>query len=137
MRLRHCLQLGYATTVHKAQGATADHALLLATTSTGLELTYTALSRGRHTNQLYVATEEVSQPDHLERSLARVEQKTLALERAQPQGSRTRSSTFTRHRTLTTPTLEAVRKGCRGPPDARPIAGSVLLSSGGSSRFVR
>lgn len=44
---------GYAATIHKAQGATIDHALVLATEELGQQGGYTALSRGRHTNHLY------------------------------------------------------------------------------------
>jgi ATP-dependent exoDNAse (exonuclease V) alpha subunit len=46
----------YAMTVHKAQGATTDHALVLADDALYNELGYTALSRGRRSNKLYVAT---------------------------------------------------------------------------------
>ncbi|MBW8801077.1 MAG: relaxase domain-containing protein [Streptomyces sp.] len=46
------LQHGYATTIHKAQGGTVDHALVLADDLTA-HAAYTALSRGRHTNVLY------------------------------------------------------------------------------------
>jgi conjugative relaxase-like TrwC/TraI family protein len=48
------LQHGYAMTVHVAQGLTVDHAFVLAS---GLdrETGYTAMSRGRDTNRLYVA----------------------------------------------------------------------------------
>jgi ATP-dependent exoDNAse (exonuclease V) alpha subunit len=80
MNLGHGVQLAYATTIHKAQGATADHALLLATSNTGLALTYSALSRGRHGNELFVAASELNQPDDLERALVDVELKTLAIE---------------------------------------------------------
>ena len=45
---------GYATTVHKAQGSTCDVALLLGDDGLFRELGYTALSRGRERNQLYV-----------------------------------------------------------------------------------
>jgi conjugative relaxase-like TrwC/TraI family protein len=52
------VQLGYATTIHKAQGATVDHALVLADGALYREAGYTALTRGRHTNTLYAATHE-------------------------------------------------------------------------------
>jgi len=44
----------YATTIHKAQGLTADTAVVLADGSLFREAAYTALSRGRTRNQLYV-----------------------------------------------------------------------------------
>ena len=46
---------GYAITAHVAQGLTVDHAFVLADEGISRELAYTALSRGRHTNRLYVA----------------------------------------------------------------------------------
>jgi hypothetical protein len=52
---------GYAVTVHVAQGLTVDHAYLLADHGLTRELGYTALSRGRHTNHLYL-TRELDDP---------------------------------------------------------------------------
>lgn len=46
---------GYAMTVHKAQGATCDHALVLVDETMPREAIYTAMSRGRQTNDLYLA----------------------------------------------------------------------------------
>ena len=61
---------GYATTIHKAQGATVDHALVLGSDELTREAGYVALSRGRHTNRIYItgdppgieATEGPSRP---------------------------------------------------------------------------
>ena len=44
----------YASTVHKAQGMTCDRSLVLADDRLFLESGYTALSRGREANALYV-----------------------------------------------------------------------------------
>ena len=44
---------GYATTIHKAQGATVDHSLVLGTDDLYRQAGYVALSRGRTTNTLY------------------------------------------------------------------------------------
>ena len=51
------LQHGYAMTVHVAQGLTVDHAFVLAGSGLNRELGYTAMSRGRESNHLYVARE--------------------------------------------------------------------------------
>ena len=51
------LQHGYAMTVHVAQGLTVDHAFVLAGAGLNRELGYTAISRGRESNHLYVARE--------------------------------------------------------------------------------
>jgi hypothetical protein len=51
---------GYAITVHVAQGLTVDHAFVLAGDGLNRELAYTALSRGRHSNHLYLARDHDS-----------------------------------------------------------------------------
>ena len=45
---------GYAVTVHKAQGRTAGHSLLLGTDQLSRESGYVGLSRGRQSNRIYV-----------------------------------------------------------------------------------
>jgi conjugative relaxase-like TrwC/TraI family protein len=60
------VELGYATTVHRAQGSTVDtaHAILDPQTAT-LELLYVALTRGRTANHVYVPTDQpVGVEDH-------------------------------------------------------------------------
>lgn len=50
------LRLGYAVTTHKGQGATVDHAYVLAGGSmTSRELAYVQLSRSRHATRVYAA----------------------------------------------------------------------------------
>jgi len=51
------VELGYAATVHRAQGATVDTAHALVNDTTSREAAYVALTRGRDRNQLFVATE--------------------------------------------------------------------------------
>ena len=48
--------LGYACTVHAAQGVTADAGHTVATGQETRQLLYVALTRGRHANHLYLAT---------------------------------------------------------------------------------
>ncbi|MBX0301849.1 relaxase domain-containing protein [Cryobacterium sp. 1639] len=50
------VELGYASTIHRAQGMTADTAHVLADSSTSRELAYVGLTRGKHENHLYVET---------------------------------------------------------------------------------
>jgi ATP-dependent exoDNAse (exonuclease V) alpha subunit len=52
------LDHAYAMTLHKAQGRTVTHALLLSTESASREVGYVGMSRGTHSNQLYLV-----QPD--------------------------------------------------------------------------
>lgn len=49
---------GYATTVHKAQGATVDVGLLLVDDLSYREAAYTGLSRGRMANRVYVVSDD-------------------------------------------------------------------------------
>ncbi|WP_116451904.1 MobF family relaxase [Blastococcus litoris] len=50
------VQLGYAATVHGAQGATADACHTVLTGAESRQLLYVALSRGRTANHVYLAT---------------------------------------------------------------------------------
>lgn len=50
------VQLGYATTVHGAQGMTADSAHLVATGEETRQTLYVGISRGRRSNHIYLAT---------------------------------------------------------------------------------
>jgi len=56
--VRSSVELGYASTIHRAQGMTADTAHVLADAATSRELAYVGLTRGREANHLYVETEE-------------------------------------------------------------------------------
>ncbi|MFP5254487.1 MAG: MobF family relaxase [Acidimicrobiia bacterium] len=49
---------GYAATVHKAQGATVDRCFVLVDDTMTREHAYTALSRGRHGNELFLVGED-------------------------------------------------------------------------------
>ncbi|MGE4409595.1 MAG: Ti-type conjugative transfer relaxase TraA [Sphingobium sp.] len=51
---------GYATTIHKSQGATVDHAFVLASSMMDQHLTYVAMSRHRHTVKMYAPQDEFS-----------------------------------------------------------------------------
>ncbi len=53
---RTATELGYAGTVHSAQGSTADTCHVVATGEETRQLAYVALTRGRQENHLYLAT---------------------------------------------------------------------------------
>jgi hypothetical protein len=55
------VELGYAVTVHRAQGLTADAAFVLVRPGMSREALYVAMTRGRVANHAYVATDL---PDH-------------------------------------------------------------------------
>lgn len=56
------VEVGYATTAHRAQGATVDTAHAIATPTMTREVLYVALTRGRESNQVYVCTDGASEP---------------------------------------------------------------------------
>ena len=65
----HDVDLGYATTTHRAQGVTVDHAHVLAAAGMTRENLYVAMTRGRHVNHVYVALDAIDPscdelPDH-------------------------------------------------------------------------
>lgn len=69
------LDHGYALTVHKAQGATYDVALLLGDHHLYAEAGYTALTRGRARNHAYVLVDDpadVSRAEQLRQRLSRI-----------------------------------------------------------------
>jgi hypothetical protein len=51
---REHVSLGYAVTVHSAQGVTADASLAVLSNTTSRNLLYVAMTRGRHANQAYI-----------------------------------------------------------------------------------
>ncbi|MGW6728744.1 MobF family relaxase [Nocardia sp. NPDC055029] len=61
--VRDYTELGYASTVHRAQGMTVDRAHLLMNTTLGRALAYVGLTRGKGKNTLYVATDVLPDPD--------------------------------------------------------------------------
>lgn len=51
------VELGYASTLHRAQGATVDRALVLVDESMSREGLYVGLTRGRASNEAFVVTD--------------------------------------------------------------------------------
>jgi conjugative relaxase-like TrwC/TraI family protein len=62
--VRESVELGYATTAHRAQGATVDTAHLLVTEQLTRALLYVGMTRGRHANRAYVATQPAATEMH-------------------------------------------------------------------------
>ncbi|MEJ5929186.1 MobF family relaxase [Corynebacterium sp. H128] len=59
---RH-VELGYAATVHRAQGMTVDTGHLLANSNTSRELAYVGLTRGKKNNHAWIVTEQRIDPE--------------------------------------------------------------------------
>ncbi len=57
------VELAYASTIHRVQGRTVDHGHVLITDSTTREQLYVGLTRGRHENFVYVATDPLVEAD--------------------------------------------------------------------------
>ncbi|WUK77210.1 relaxase domain-containing protein [Kribbella sp. NBC_00359] len=62
--VRESVELAYATTTHRAQGATVDTAHLLVTDKLTRALMYVGMTRGRHSNRAYVATKTTTAEMH-------------------------------------------------------------------------
>ncbi|MEO2108682.1 MAG: MobF family relaxase [Actinomycetota bacterium] len=58
------VELGYATTTHRAQGATVDTAHAIVTAAMTREALYVAMTRGRHGNHAYVCTDTPDAEPH-------------------------------------------------------------------------
>ncbi len=71
---------GYATTIHKAQGATVDRAYVLASGTMDRHLTYVAMTRHRDGAQLYADRSEFSDQQALAERLARSQAKETTLD---------------------------------------------------------
>lgn len=106
--VREELELGYASTVHRAQGMTVDtaHALIDPDTA-ARELFYVALTRGRLRNEAYVIQPDPHEVEpHLDQPqpLTRVEQlaRVLARSDADLSATETRQLEVGRHASLTT-----------------------------------
>jgi len=84
-RFYNNLDHGYATTIHKSQGATVDRVKVLASLSLDRHLTYVAMTRHREDLQLYYGTRSFSFNGGLAKVLSRMNAKetTLDYERGQ------------------------------------------------------
>ena len=82
---------GYATTIHKAQGATVDRTYLLASNSMDRHLTYVGMTRHREQATLYAARDEFAGMDALSARLSRSQAKETTLDYANRRGVNIRS----------------------------------------------
>jgi AAA domain len=67
--VRQHITLGYATTVHSAQGVTAGTTHAVIGESASRAIAYVAISRGRERNHVYIYTREAGEADHEHRHL--------------------------------------------------------------------
>jgi conjugative relaxase-like TrwC/TraI family protein len=62
--LKEHITLGYAVTVHSAQGVTTDTAHAVIAETATRSMAYVAMSRGRDTNQAYIYTRDIAEAEH-------------------------------------------------------------------------
>jgi Ti-type conjugative transfer relaxase TraA len=77
---------GYATTIHKAQGATVERTFVLASGTMDRHLTYVAMTRHRDQATLYAGREEFKDVDALSARLSRAGLKETTLDYAERRG---------------------------------------------------
>lgn len=73
------VELGYAATIHRAQGATVDTAHALVESSTDRAGAYVALTRGRESNTLYVALGDGQSRDEVLEQIASAYERDLTV----------------------------------------------------------
>jgi Ti-type conjugative transfer relaxase TraA len=78
--------LGYATTIHKSQGATEERSYVLASASMDKPLALVALSRHRETTTLFVPTSEIADLKDLSWNFARSTPKETTTDYAERRG---------------------------------------------------
>ncbi len=112
--VRDHVELGYATTVHRAQGVTADTAFALVRPGMCREALYVALTRGRSANHAYVATDlpdpDHPHPDRPERTGRHVLEAVLAHSDAEPSATETLRAAYDTAASLATlvPTYQTI-----------------------------
>ncbi len=125
------VQLGYATTVHGAQGQTVDtsHTVLIGTESR--QPLYVALTRGRRENHLYldviVAGEDAVTTIEAQRPSTAVEVLARVIERDDSAVSATTARRQERH------PVPLLRKACAEYLDALTVAGESILGTPGAA----
>ena len=77
------LDHGYATTIHKSQGATVDRAFVMASSTMDRHLSYVSLTRHRDEARLYAGQDEFKDQKHLKATLSRSGAKESTLDYVQ------------------------------------------------------
>jgi hypothetical protein len=83
------LDYGYASTVHKAQGATVDSIFVLATPGMDRHLAYVGMTRHREGVEMYAGRDDFKGFDELKEKLSRARPKDSTLDYAQRRGMET------------------------------------------------
>jgi Ti-type conjugative transfer relaxase TraA len=89
---------GYATTIHKTQGATVDRSFVFASGTMDRHLTYVAMTRHRDEVRLYAGRDEFKGQEALSSRLSRSGQKETTLDYVGPDYTSVSSSQFAERR---------------------------------------
>lgn len=107
------VQLGYASTINRAQGSTVDTTHAVVDASTDRAAAYVALSRGRESNKLYVATDENTSRDDVLTAITNNFDRNLSFHEetaAQRTAERNVAARLARYDDLATTAMEAAMK---------------------------
>lgn len=74
------IEHGYATTIHKSQGATVDKSYVLASETMDRHLTYVAMTRHKQDTKLFVSDDEFSSNEKMYNTLSRARYKKMVIE---------------------------------------------------------
>jgi conjugative relaxase-like TrwC/TraI family protein len=125
------VELGYATTIHRAQGATVDTTHVVVRAGLARQSLYVAMTRGRHANHAYVAVDGFLEPeDHHSGEILtgrQVLEKALATDGSEQSATailRARQDRSTSPRRLTA-IREALRSGATEPTTEAELAASA------------
>ncbi len=122
------VQLGYASTINRAQGSTVDTTHAVVDAATDRAAAYVALSRGRESNRLYVATDETTTRDDVLTAITANFDRNLSFHEeavAQRTAERNVANRLARYDDLSTTAMEEAMKNVViksvGEDAARPI----------------
>lgn len=107
------VQLGYASTINRAQGSTVDTTHAVVDAATDRAAAYVALSRGRESNRLYVATDETTTRDDVLSAITANFDRNLSFHEeavAQRAAERNVATRLARYEDLSTTAMEEAMK---------------------------
>ena len=128
------VELGYATTIHRAQGITTDETHLVVGPDTTREALYVGMSRGRTANHVYVTTDNPTDSDQHPYPSGTPQTGRQILEQILTTSGRELSATETWHQTRpagnqTTELWQQLLAGLRPQASSRPQIAPTQLTS--------
>ena len=134
---------GYATTIHKSQGATVDRAFVLASESMDRHLAYVSLTRHREAVTLYAGQDEFADQAALAGRLSRSNAKETTLDYAERRGFDplhpvseivVAPEPIVRPGGPASPEREVAPSGAEGTPDAAAVKRAALVAAAAAWR---